>query len=157
MKIKRINYTGSWDDICPYCKQKQENHKICYPESEDVIIEHRMPCKEEQEKITREYKTRANTARIFSLILWIIIPLAIIILGFTSFYIGLSLFIISLLKLFVTYIKLFGNPERWIPGYKEKTEKRRKMEHYYYHCELNPDGFTKLKLENFEKEEETSN
>ncbi|MCG8505381.1 MAG: hypothetical protein MI755_12290 [Sphingomonadales bacterium] len=31
-----------------------------------------------------------------------------------------------------------------------KAEKRRKMEHYYYHCERNPDGFRRLLVENFE-------
>jgi hypothetical protein len=32
----------------------------------------------------------------------------------------------------------------------EKAEKDRKMRHYFYHCERNPDGFLRLKLENFE-------
>jgi len=27
------------------------------------------------------------------------------------------------------------------------------MEHYHYHCERNPEGFLRLKLENFEREE----
>jgi len=34
-----------------------------------------------------------------------------------------------------------------------EQEKRRKMEHYYYHCELNPEGFDKLLVENFTKAE----
>ncbi len=35
------------------------------------------------------------------------------------------------------------------PKEQEKAEKQRKMEHYFYHCERNPDGFMRLKSENF--------
>ena len=34
----------------------------------------------------------------------------------------------------------------------EEAEKERKMKHYYYHCELNPEGFNQLKSENHERE-----
>ena len=38
------------------------------------------------------------------------------------------------------------------PSAKEKreAEKQRRMDHYFHHCERNPDGFMRLKLENFE-------
>jgi hypothetical protein len=32
-------------------------------------------------------------------------------------------------------------------------EKERKMAHYFYHCERNPDGFARLRNENFEDDE----
>lgn len=35
---------------------------------------------------------------------------------------------------------------------KKEEEKRLKERHYYYHCELNPDGFLKLKIENFQND-----
>ena len=35
---------------------------------------------------------------------------------------------------------------------KEKAEKELKMGHYFYHCERNPEGFIRLKVENFERE-----
>lgn len=35
---------------------------------------------------------------------------------------------------------------------KEKAEKDLKMKHYFYHCEQNPEGFNRLKFENFERE-----
>lgn len=38
------------------------------------------------------------------------------------------------------------------PREEEKGEKQRKMDHYFYHCERNPDGFARLKIENFEKD-----
>lgn len=35
---------------------------------------------------------------------------------------------------------------------KEKAKTELKMRHYFYHCERNPEGFTRLKVENFERE-----
>lgn len=35
---------------------------------------------------------------------------------------------------------------------KEKAEKDLRMKHYFYHCERNPEGFNRLKIENFERE-----
>ena len=35
------------------------------------------------------------------------------------------------------------------PKEQEKAEKQRKMAYYFYHCERNPDGFLRLKSENF--------
>jgi hypothetical protein len=34
----------------------------------------------------------------------------------------------------------------------EKAEKEQKMAHYFYHCEQNPEGFSRLKIENFKVE-----
>jgi hypothetical protein len=34
---------------------------------------------------------------------------------------------------------------------KEEDEKQSKMKHYYYHCSRNPEGFERLKIENFKK------
>jgi hypothetical protein len=38
------------------------------------------------------------------------------------------------------------------PSEAAKAEKQQKMDHYFYHCERNPDGFARLKVENFERE-----
>lgn len=35
---------------------------------------------------------------------------------------------------------------------KEKAERELKMSHYFYHCERNPEGFARLKTENFERD-----
>lgn len=35
---------------------------------------------------------------------------------------------------------------------KEKAEKDLRMKHYFYHCEQNPEGFNRLKVENLERE-----
>jgi hypothetical protein len=48
-----------------------------------------------------------------------------------------------------------GRAAGWIPqtsAAKAKAEKMRKMEHYFYHCEKNPEGFLRLKVQNFERD-----
>lgn len=35
---------------------------------------------------------------------------------------------------------------------KEKSERNLRMKHYFYHCERNPEGFNRLKIENFERD-----
>jgi len=35
---------------------------------------------------------------------------------------------------------------------KKKAEKDLRMKHYFYHCEQNPEGFNRLKIENLERE-----
>jgi hypothetical protein len=51
---------------------------------------------------------------------------------------------------------LIGAKKIYFPKINEQEtpeqEKERKMEHYYYHCELNPEGFAKLFIENSTKE-----
>lgn len=54
-------------------------------------------------------------------------------------------------KFIISFIKTFF-PDVW----KEEptdSEKIRLKDHYYYHCQLNPEGFDRLKSENFEKEQ----
>lgn len=44
---------------------------------------------------------------------------------------------------------------RWEKSPRELTKEKEaaRMKHHHYHCERNPDGFMRLKLENFEKDE----
>jgi len=75
-------------------------------------------------------------------------------MGFANFWVGLLLFISSLIKITIEGIKFFGNPEKWIPGYKEAQEKERKKELYFYHCEKNPNGFRNIFIENLSDDDE---
>jgi hypothetical protein len=52
----------------------------------------------------------------------------------------------------VKALKLLG---KWkvSPRELKAREEERRMRHHHYHCERNPDGFLRLKLENFEREE----
>ena len=51
----------------------------------------------------------------------------------------------------IKWLKLAGYIKQSAREIKE-AEKQLKMRHYYYHCEKNPEGFLKLKVENFELE-----
>ena len=102
----------------------------------------------------RESKGRVYSIKAFIFAGWVLIPLIITVLGFADPIVGAILFAISIFKIAMTFIKHFGNPNKWIPGHKEKAEKERKMRHYYHHCELNPEAFTRLKLANFANEED---
>jgi hypothetical protein len=152
MKIDS-NFEGDWNDICEFCGKPQEEHKIDLGVYEGTHYVHRKPCAPEQEQIKRKWRNRALTIKGFVLFGWVLIPLFIAIVGFANFWVGLLLFIISLAKIAVEYVKLFGNADKWIPGHKERMEKERKMKHYYYHCEKNPDGFRKIFIENLADEE----
>jgi hypothetical protein len=147
------NFKGDWNDVCEYCGQPQEAHKIDYGTYEGTHYIYRMPCKQEQEQITLRLRNKALTVKGLIFFGWVLIPLFIAIVGFANFWVGLLLFVISLVKIAIEYVKLFGNADEWIPGHKEKMEKERKMRHYYYHCEKNPNGFRKIFIENLADEE----
>jgi hypothetical protein len=86
------------------------------------------------------------------LIIWLVlIPVSIELLGVANPVIGVLVLAYSLWKAFVQFMKLLG---KWPEGRKEKeqTERKRRMEHYFWHCERNAEGFQRLKIENFERE-----
>ncbi len=86
------------------------------------------------------------------LIFWlVVVPVTIELLGFANPIIGVIVLIYSLWKAFVQLMKLLGE---WPEGWKEKeqSERKRIMEHYFWHCERNPEGFQRLKTENFNRE-----
>jgi hypothetical protein len=66
-------------------------------------------------------------------------------------WLAIAVLLYSLWQAFRTARKLFWRvaPSK---SEKEKAEKGLKMGHYFYHCERNPEGFARLKVENFERE-----
>jgi len=95
-------------------------------------------------------KTLKRAATLISVFI-IGIPLAVEILSFGIAWIGYVIAGVSVLVGLYKAAKAFG----WIkPSERQKraAEKRQKMEHYFYHCERNPEGFMRLKIENFERE-----
>lgn len=67
-------------------------------------------------------------------------------------WVSLVIYLYSFFKAYQTWRKITGRAK---PSKRniEKAEKERKMRHYYYHCERNPAGFSRLKLENFDEDE----
>jgi hypothetical protein len=160
MKTERTNFQGEWGSICPHCGGKEIEHRTTYGPIDDVLYEHRLPCEPEKDKMLREIRRKVRTTQAIVFIGWIFVPLVILVLGVTSPLIGWIAFTFAIWRIVVEAIKLFGNPDKWIPGHKEKMERERKMKHYFYHCEQNPEGFARLRAENFEEQlegEERSN
>ncbi len=115
-----------------------------------------IPFKTEQqirEKLDRYYKDIRSGKRFIlaTVILWLLLPVAIEIWGISNPFISAGIIIYSVIKAAIALLKLLGILK---PNTKEleKSEKERKMEHYFYHCEKNPEGFIRLRNENFERE-----
>jgi hypothetical protein len=66
-------------------------------------------------------------------------------------WLSLTVLTYGLVQGWKTGLRLAGF-KKYQPEDSEKAEKKRKMQHYFYHCELNPEGFVRLKLENFKYE-----
>lgn len=152
-KNPNSNFEGDWNDVCVYCNRPHSDH--IFPGHPDPDYKHRMPCEEQKKFMLVKHNRQVFTLKAIILVGWILVPLAITILGFASPVVGVILLVISIFKIGITTIKHFGSPDKWIPGYTEKMEKERKMKHYYYHCEKNPDAFNRPKIENFRLEEES--
>ncbi|MGJ8697024.1 MAG: hypothetical protein ACSHYF_11955 [Verrucomicrobiaceae bacterium] len=87
------------------------------------------------------------------LFVWlVVVPASVALLGWASPAIGAVVLIYSLGKATMTGLRLFGKQPQSAREL-EESEKKRKMKHYFYHCERNPKAFEQLKFENFENEE----
>lgn len=66
-------------------------------------------------------------------------------------WIGYIVYAYATIQLLITGLKILGicKPNS---NDLEKTEIQRKKDHYFYHCEKNPDAFLKLKIQNFDEE-----
>ncbi len=80
----------------------------------------------------------------------VVVPALIAILEYYSNFLSLVALIYTLYKAVQTGLELRG---KWPKSkrQKEKEEEERLKDHYYYHCQNNPEGFRRLMLENFEK------
>jgi hypothetical protein len=106
--------------------------------------------KDVREKVRRD--SRFSIAVAFTIIFFTaVVPVLIEMISLGLEWLKYLLEGMSLLKGGYEIGKAFG----WLkPSQceKERSEKKSKMEHYYYHCERNPKAFQSLKLENFEAE-----
>jgi hypothetical protein len=151
-RVERTNFDGEWSDKCPYCEQDQLSHRTTTGPVDGVIYEHRMPCEPERALITRQYRQRVIATKSFIFLGWILTPFALLLLQQFVSVVGWIAFGIGIFKLTITTIKHFGNPDKWIPGYTAKQERELRDRHYIYHCERNPEGFARLRSENFARD-----
>lgn len=84
--------------------------------------------------------------------LWaVVVPLIVAIIEWWSDILGLVVLGYAFFKAAIQALRLTGR----LPRSKRELEKEAeeaKMRHYFYHCELNPEAFEKLKVENFRRE-----
>jgi hypothetical protein len=80
----------------------------------------------------------------------VVVPAGVAVLEWWSDWLGLVVLVYSLYKAVEKALRLLGKwPKSKAELQKEVEEAR--MRHHHYHCERNPEGFERLKLENFEK------
>jgi len=87
----------------------------------------------------------------FIFFVWlVIIPVLIEVFKYVNNFLSTIALVYSFYKAIQTGLELTG---KWPKSKrrKEKEEEERLKDHYYYHCQMNPEGFKRLKLENFEK------
>lgn len=98
----------------------------------------------------RKWRTTAMVANTIVLFI-VVIPVLIELVGLGIAWVGYLLSAISILKGFYEIGKGLGwvKPSR---RQKEKEEEERRKNHYFYHCERNPEGFNRLKIENFRRD-----
>jgi len=104
----------------------------------------------EVEKTTRQL--RIGWLIIF---IWaVVVPAAVLILEFFSpQWVAVLVLIYSLSKAGIKALKMLGKWKKSAAEL-EKEEDERRMKHHHYHCKQNPDGFMRLKLENFQREQQ---
>jgi len=101
--------------------------------------------------VEKKQRQMVLTAWLILFVWLVVIPVTVIILGETSVWMARMVLIYSFWKVFVQVMKLTG---KWKKSKREEEKEREEAEkdHHHYHCKKNPEGFMRLKLENFEKE-----
>jgi hypothetical protein len=108
---------------------------------------------EVDENVSRRYRHQRLGIQIFKwvFLLIVVVPVLVEILSLGVPVLGYVISGVSILGGVYKVAKLAG----WVkPTQSERirAEKRRKMDHYYWHCERNPEGFARLRRENFNRE-----
>jgi hypothetical protein len=106
--------------------------------------------KDVRDRVRRE--SRFSMAVAYTIIVFtVVVPVLIELISMGFEWLGYLLGVLSIGKGCYEISKAFG----WIKPSrreKEKAEKKSNMEHYYYHCQRNPEAFLRLKMENLENE-----
>lgn len=104
--------------------------------------------------VDREYKSMARTGKLIVFLVvgfGIVVPFLIELVSLGIVWLGYALSAISILVGAYKVAKALG----WIgPSKREKetAELERKKNHYFWHCERNPEAFNRLKAQNFDRE-----
>lgn len=98
-----------------------------------------------------EKKYAGHKVGLLMLFVWaVIVPLGVAILEWWSDLLGLVVLGLATIKAVIECLRYFGR----LPKSKRqeaKEEEERQMRHHHWHCSRNPEGFTRLKIENYER------
>lgn len=102
----------------------------------------------------RESLKPIRTARRLLIIWSVVVPVAIALLEFFSpLWLSVIALVYSFWKAYQQWLKMTGRKKKSDRELEREKDASLK-EHHHYHCKLNPDGFLRLKVENFQKMEE---
>jgi hypothetical protein len=105
----------------------------------------------EIERETKKWRRTVFTINSVFFIWAVVVPLTVIILGETSAWISRMVLLYSLWKVLVEILKRTG---KWKKSARqlERDKEEREAAHHHYHCKKNPQGFLRLKIENFDRD-----
>lgn len=87
----------------------------------------------------------------FLLFLWfVVIPIIVLIFEFSNDWLSAFIFLYSVSKGIETWLDTWGKLQKSKREIAEE-EKERLKNYYYHHCQMNPEGFRRLMLENLDK------
>lgn len=105
--------------------------------------------REIQAAVEKKYASHKVGVRI--IFIWaVLVPLGVAILEWWSDLLGLAVLVYAFFKAGVAALRFYGR----LPKSAREIEREKedaKMRHHHYHCLQNPDGFERLKIENFER------
>jgi hypothetical protein len=106
-----------------------------------------------KQQLREEVQQKAKHLRLgwWIVFVWAVaVPAGVAILEWWSDWLGVVVLLYSLYKAVEKALRLMGKwPKSKVEIQKEAEEAR--MRHHHYHCERNPEGFERLKVENFER------
>lgn len=101
---------------------------------------------------TEKYVKQARAGYIIVFVWVAVVPAAWAIVEWADpWWLGTGVMIYGVYKAFIEGRKLLGRSGK-SQREKEEGERELRKQHYFYHCERNPEGFARLKVENFERE-----
>ena len=173
-------FATAWDDkenIYDFSEIKPKNHLIGFFASDSKLRQYWESVKEEevpdltldQEYLDNLYsdlnfkthaeidaewqKRRKEITRgrfLISTIWFVVIPIIVLVFEFSNEWLSAFILLFSVSKGIETWLDQWGKLKKSKRELDEE-EKERLKNYYYHHCQMNPDGFKRLMLENLEK------
>jgi len=140
----------SWDKLSdsefPDYQKRDEYRVNVYRNLESVT-------KDKVDANIAEHRRIVRTGWIIVFVWAVIVPALIAVLGFFNlFLVGVLGFLYSLYKALRKALEMFGVVEK-SSATREKEAENLQVRHHHYHCNRNPEGFIRLRNQNFQKDE----